>query len=247
MRSHRWLRIGHRGASGTAPEHSARAFQLAVEADVDMIELDVQMSRDGELVVMHDLTLERTTARQGWVRDHDMAELAGLDCGSWFGTGFADQRVLSLSQVIELLPSRVRLNVEIKALEEDWGTLCDRLLEVLRTSGRLESTIVSSFLFGALEQLRQRSGDARIGLLTHDPDLSGIWPWADRLGAVSIHPYYAFVDPAAVEAAHQRQLQVIVWTVNDMAAARQLVAMGVDGVISDFPDALKKLAIDSAG
>ena len=209
-----------------------------------MIELDIQLSRDRELVVMHDLALERTTNGTGLVRERNFSDLKRLDCGSWFGSAFAGETVLSLGEVIALLPDRVRLNVEIKALEDDWEEISARLVELLRASGRLGNTIVSSFLFDALEQLRRHDADLPIGLLTHDPNLWGVWDWAERIAATSLHPYFAFVDEALIKAAHQRGMKVIVWTVNDMDAARRLVDLGVDGIITDFPEALDGLVRD---
>src|SRR5215468_1737197 len=95
-----WLRIAHRGASGTAPELTRSAFERALAIGVDMIELDVQFSRDLELVVFHDVELQRTTSGRGLVREHEFAELKRLDAGSWFGSSFAAERVLSLKEVI---------------------------------------------------------------------------------------------------------------------------------------------------
>src|SRR6185436_16224362 len=106
-----FLRIAHRGAAGTCPEHTRPAFQRAIELGVDMIELDVQLTRDGELVVLHDLELGRTIRASGFVRECDLAALRALDAGSWFGPSFHDQPVLSLGDVLDLTVGRVQLNV----------------------------------------------------------------------------------------------------------------------------------------
>src|SRR5690625_6609337 len=108
------LIIAHRGASGNAPENTLAAFQLAVEEGADGIELDVHLSKDGELVVIHDDTLDRTTNGTGRVQDKDLDELKTYDAGSWFDSKFASERIPLLQEVIDILPDDVFLNVEIK-------------------------------------------------------------------------------------------------------------------------------------
>lgn len=240
-----WLRIAHRGASGSAPEHTASAFRRAVDLAVDMIELDVQLSADHQLIVMHDLTLERTSNGQGPVRDRTLAELKSFDCGSWYDSAFAGEKILSLPEVIGLLPANVALNVEIKALEGDWAELVANLSTLLRRTARLGSTIISSFQVGALRALRQIELEARIGLLTHDASFRGIWDVAEELSAYSIHPFFALLDRDWITEAHRHNCRVITWTVNQPADMERLVAWGVDGVISDHPEHFARIAIDS--
>lgn len=231
-----WLRIAHRGASGSAPEHTRAAFERALELGVDMIELDVQLSRDGELVVIHDLDLERTTSGHGCVRAYDLAHLTALDAGAWFGSGFAGQRLLSLEDVIAIVGARARLNVEVKAPATDWGRLAPKLTSTLRTRGLLASTVISSFETGALAAVRAEAADARIGLLWQTSDFADAWRWAADIGATSFHPHWMLVAPEMVSAAHGHGLQILVWTVNDTVAMRQLLGLGVDGIMSDFPE-----------
>jgi glycerophosphoryl diester phosphodiesterase len=233
-----WLRIAHRGASGTAPEHTCAAFARAVELGVDMIELDVQLTRDAELVVMHDYDLERTTSGFGAVRDRTLAEIRTLDAGRWFGPQFAGQTVLTLAEVLALVGDAARLNVEVKAPRDDWPVLVPRLLETLDRHRAIESTIISCFEPGALAAVREHSDRARLGLLWQDTSFDEAWRWAATLGAVSIHPWWLLVSADVVRAAHTRGLQVLTWTVNDIAAMQELVLQGVDGIISDFPERL---------
>jgi glycerophosphoryl diester phosphodiesterase len=240
--SQRWLRIAHRGASGSAPEHTRPAFERALRLGADMIELDVQVTRDHELVVIHDLDLDRTTTGSGPVRDQDLSALQRLDAGSWFGPDFAGQRVLSLEEVIELVAAQARLNVEMKAPLADWPALATRLTTVLRTHGLLESTIISCFEPVALLMVRERSSDARLGVLWQRPDFVEAWDWARRLRAISLHPHSMLVSAGLIDTAHARGLQVLTWTVNDVEAMRRLVQCGVDGIISDFPERFAELA-----
>jgi len=242
--SHSWLRIAHRGASGSAPEHTRAAFVRALGLGVDMIELDVQLSRDEQLIVIHDHELERTTSGTGLVRHHTLAELRALDAGAWFASGFAGERILTLDEVVELVAGRARLNVELKAPAPDWPILVPRLLAVLGAGGLSASAVVSCFDPEALVAVRALNAGVRLGLLWQHQDVTEAWRWAQELQAVSIHPFWMLVSPDLVAAAHARRLQVLVWTVNDPSTMRALVTKGVDGIMSDFPERL--FGIDDA-
>lgn len=234
--SRRWLRIAHRGASGHAPEHTRVAFERALACGVDMIELDVQLSRDGELIVMHDLELDRTTTGHGPVREHTGTVLRALDAGSWFGPAFAGERVLTLVDVLELVENRCQLNVEIKAPSQDFPALAVNLVRTLRMRSALASTVISSFDPDALGTVRAQDGAVRLGLLWQQVNMDEAWRWARELRAFSVHPHWLLVSPEMVQHAHLSELQLWTWTVNDVEVMRQLVKHGVDGIISDFPD-----------
>lgn len=237
-----WRRIAHRGASGHAPEHSAAAFRKAVEFGAEMVELDVHLTRDGCLAVIHDHEVNRTTSGTGPTRGFSLAELQQLDAGSWFGAQFAGERVLGLDEVVGLLPGHVALNVEVKATEADWRALAAELSSLLVATHRVENTVVSSFALGALQAVRAVSSQLRLGVLTHLPEYGDAFRECEELAAVSIHPFFPFVDRAMVEAAHERGLAVNVWTVNDEETMRSLIGVGVDGLISDYPDRLLRVA-----
>lgn len=232
------LRIGHRGAAGTRPELTRPAFERAVELGVDMIELDVHLTRDQRLVVLHDRALGRTVAGQGAVRDRTLAELVALDAGSWFSPAYAAARVLSLDEVLELTAGRAELNVEIKSPARDWQATARVLTDLLGCHQRLEPTIVSCFEMGALQAMRACAPAARLGVLWQTADLDAMWAHAAALGATSVHLLWGLVDEAVVRAAHARGLALIVWTVNDPDAIAWLAGLGVDGIISDYPERL---------
>lgn len=231
-----WLRVAHRGASGSAPEHTRAAFHRALEIGVDMIELDVQLSSDGELVVIHDFDLERTTSGRGAVRSHTLAALRELDAGSWFGPEFRAERILTLAEVFEIVARRARLNVEVKPTAGDERAVAARLVTLLRSFDKDRSTIVSSFDFDVLRAVRAEDGSVAIGLLTHDPEFSAVWAAARELHARSLHPYWPLVTAEVVEKARRAELQVIAWTVNEVGVMQALLAQGADGIISDHPE-----------
>jgi len=241
-----WLRIAHRGAAGTRPELTRAAFERALEIGVDMIEIDVQLTRDQQLVVLHDRELGRTLQGEGAVRDHTFDELRALDAGAWFALEYAGARVPSLAEVLDLTDGKAALNVEVKSPAPDWTCTAAAVVDLLTDRGRLESTVISSFETGALRAVRERSPQARLGVLWHTADLDPMWLLAEALNARSVHPHWSLIDAALVEQAHARALEVIAWTVNDLEAIALLVGLGVDGIISDFPERLHELEQRSA-
>jgi len=211
----------------------------ALELDVDMIELDVQLTRDEQLVVMHDYELDRTTNGRGAVRAHTLAEIKALDAGSWFASQFAGETVLTLREGLALVGNAARLNGEVKAPHTDWPMLVPSLIDTLGRYHALESTIISCFEPEALSAVRERSDQARLGLLWQNTRLDDMWRWADALGVVSVHPLWLLVSSEVVRAAHFRTLDVHVWTVNEITVMKGLLRQGVDGIISDFPARLR--------
>lgn len=232
------LKIGHRGASGTTPELTRAAFLRALELGVDMIELDIQLTKDGYLVVIHDHELQRTTGVPGLVREHTLAELKQLDTGAWFGDQFRGESILTLEEVIEIVGRRAMLNVEIKSPPGDWSNTALKTVAVLTHSGILGTTVLSCFEMQALQKVRELSPAARIGVLWHQPDFDDAWRWAKDLAAWSFHPWCKLLHEEGVAEAHARGLRVLTWTVNDPDEIGQMAAIGVDGIMSDFPERL---------
>lgn len=216
------------------------AFERALAIGVDMVELDVQLTCDQQLVVLHDRTLGRTVPGRGAVRDRSLAELQDLDAGSWFAPEYAAARVPALAQVLDLVRGRAALNVEIKSPAADWNETADALLASL-AGADLATTIVSSFSMGALQAVRERSAAARIGVLWHQPDIHNAFGHADRLAAEALHPLHRLVSRPLLERARRAGLAVYTWTVNDVGRMKALVELGVDGIISDYPERFDRL------
>ena len=231
-----FLGIAHRGASGRAPENTHAAFAAALALGAEAIELDCQLSADGELVVIHDETLERTTDGRGPVGDRSAADLMRLDAGSWFGPEFRGERIPRLADVLEQLRERVTLNVEIKSAR-DVGTIERRLADLTAVESAAGWVVFSSFHPQALRNLRTIAPWARIGVLCDaDPLQSGGLALATELGAEVLIPGRRWVNRRVVEAAHERGLDVWVWTVNEPGEMRRLIALGVDALFSDYPE-----------
>jgi glycerophosphoryl diester phosphodiesterase len=230
------LVIAHRGASAYAPENTIPAFELAVRQGADMLELDVQRTADGVLVVFHDDTTERWDGRKRLMSACTLAQLQALD--------IAGAQIATLAEVCAFARERgVRLNVEIKGLgigASVAGMLHDERVEDL--------VLISSFEAGALREVAAVSPHLpRAYLMGHDtyrPDvrLREAWPFGAlrRLGAAAWHPacelpLLAWIIPRVRRAGYA----VNVWTVDDTVAMRQLIALGVDGIITNVPDVLR--------
>lgn len=238
----RLLRIAHRGASGHCPENTRSAFLRAIERGADMVELDCQTTRDGAVVVIHDETLDRTTDGRGRVRDHTLKEIQLLDTGSWFGREFTGEEVLTLEQAIEILRGHVELNLEIKG-DDAPGRMEIQCVGILRSLRFFEQTVFSSFSPARMRLVRDLADDARIGVLMEAGTC-----WSDgfilaaELDAEAVHPQRSLVTADAVAEAHRRGLEVRVWPVNHPREMESLAAAGVDGIFTDFPERLLRIA-----
>ena len=237
----RVLLIAHRGASAVAPEGTRSAIREAIRAKADMVELDVQMTRDGRLMIFHDDRLERTTNGSGRLSEVPYLRVARLDAGSWFHPRFAGERVLLVSQAVQLIPRRLRINLELKRTPQH-QPLLGRFLRVVRWTRMARRLLVSSFDPALLEPLRRRMPLAL--LCRQGPERS--LQQAVRLGCAAWHPHVSLATPGRVRQAHRAGLQVNVWVVDDPKHARQLVRWGVDGVVTNDPARLRA-AIERGG
>ena len=223
--------IAHRGASAVAPESTAAAIREAGRSGARMVELDVQMSRDGRLVIFHDDRLERTTNGTGVVTAARYAALSRLDAGAWFHPRFAGQRILLVSQALHRIPSRMRVNLELKRTPRR-RALLRRFLRTVRRARLGHRLLVSSFDPQLLAPLAA-AGLSLALICRRDPDRS--LKRAIRLGCVAWHPFHALVTPRRVARAHAAGLAVHAWSVDDAARARRLGAWGVDGIFTNDP------------
>ncbi|MFT4571139.1 MAG: glycerophosphoryl diester phosphodiesterase [Hyphomicrobiaceae bacterium] len=229
------LAIGHRGAAGHAPENTLSSFLEAVALGADGVELDVQLSADGAVMVFHDDHLDRVTNAKGLLAEQSLDVLSRVDAGSWFHPRFRDQHVPTLGEVLSVLAGSGVVNVELKYGPE-MPALVEATLAVVSACDAMESVVFSSFDHRALNYLRQCAPSARIGvLLTYGREEKSL-AVAERLGAVNIHPPTISVSREFVELAHRAGCDVWVWTANERKEIRRLIAAGVDGIISDYPE-----------
>lgn len=231
-----WVRIAHRGASGSAPELTRAAFDRALAIGVDMIEVDVQLTSDDHPIILHDDTLDRTTSGAGPVRAQRWADIRKLDAGSWFAPEFADQRVLDLAELLDLAVGRVRMNLEIKAPAEDWNVLIPRLLAEVRNARMDESAIISCFDVDALRLVRAHDPEIAVGVLWYLPEWDEAFALVDELRAHAIHPYLGTTQAESLARAEERGIATYVWTVNEVDDMRHVIDSGAAGVMSDHPE-----------
>ncbi|HZP42711.1 MAG TPA: glycerophosphodiester phosphodiesterase family protein [Candidatus Binatia bacterium] len=232
------LVIGHRGASGTRPENTLESFRRAEELGADMVELDVQRTRDGAVVVMHDFTLERTTNGTGPLRERTLAEVRRLDAGAWFAPAFAGARVPTLAEVLGAIALPV--NVELKPVGADG--LEAAALAVVESARAVGRVVFSSFDLGVLERLRARAPGAEIAVLWEAGPAASAVACAKRVGARALHVRKDGVDDAMRAMACVHGLALRVWTVNHPAELEQLGLAGVDAIFTDFPERFLQIA-----
>ena len=233
----RLLIFGHRGAQAYAPMNTLPAFERAVEQKADGIELDVHLSKDRHPVVIHDFTVDATTDGSGNVDVMTLAELQALDAGAWFDAEFAGTRIPALQQVFEAMPPDLAINIEIKAATDGIEQV---VYDCIRQFNRVEQVIVSSFNPMILQNFRKLTPDVAIGFLYH-PDLpQEFTQLMMNLPHEARHPHHRVIDAIYVEQAKSRGYRINAWTVNDPERAVELRNLGVDGIITDTPDVIRR-------
>jgi glycerophosphoryl diester phosphodiesterase len=213
-----------------------------MDAGAQMCELDAQLTADGFAVVIHDDTVDRTTDGCGAVAAMSLAEIRRLDAGGRFDAAFAGARVPTLQEVIELAKGRSALNVELKGAAVE-----SEVCRLLRAHEVVSDTIVSSFDWNALAAARKIEPALGLGVLA-DRRADAMLEAAAHLHALSVHPRYDLVSEALVERAHREGFKVLVWTIDNVARMRRMVALGVDGIMTNYPARLAgMLAAEKAG
>ncbi|MCW5952247.1 MAG: glycerophosphodiester phosphodiesterase [Propionibacteriaceae bacterium] len=231
----------HRGASGYAPENTMPAFELALDQGADGVELDVQLSRDGALVVIHDETLDRTTDGTGRVVDHTLDELRRWDARNGM-PGYASTPIPTLDEVLTLLaPASVWINIELKNSEEPYPGLEQKVIAAVRDHGIAERVTLSSFSDASVGQLHGLAPDLELATLYTRPQLRP-WRTALRLGARAVHPPAAFVPGRLwVRRAQSLGLAVRPWIVNSPQLLERMFRWRVNAVFTDTPDVAREL------
>lgn len=231
----------HRGASGYAPENTMAAFSKAVEMGAEGIELDVHLSRDRSLIVMHDEYVNRTSNGNGLIKDMTLKELKRLDCGSWFGEKFAGEQIPELEEVLELLKNWDGiLNIEIKDGSDLYPGIERKIIDTVRLFCFEEKVIFSSFNHYSIRDIKSNASYLKAGLL-YGEKLYEPWNYAGTVGAEALHPPYFLVDDNMMNCCKANNIAVNTWTVNDEAEMTRLVKLGADGIITNYPDIAVKM------
>lgn len=233
-------RIGHRGAAGHAPENTLASVRKALEIGVDGIEFDVHRSKDGVIVVMHDPTVDRTSDGTGRIADMSLAELRTLDLGSWKGPRFAGERIATLEEFVAEIPSPLKLFLELKAGNDLYPGIEEQVAQFLTERGLVQRTNISSFDHFVLLRMRQLLPQVETGMLYSARPIDPI-AMARACGASALHAKWGFISPEVVAEAHAHGLTVNAWTPNSPEAVAACQRLGVDGIITDYPELVQRL------
>lgn len=229
----RVLTIAHRGASGSFPENTLCAFRAAIEAGAHACELDVRLTSDDAVVVIHDETVDRTTDGRGPVAAMTLEEVKRLDAGRGFGPRFSGERIPTLDETLALTAGRCGLHVELKAegVERSVGA-------IVRAHDALGSSMASSFDWKMLARARAAEPRLRIALLAeNEPDR--LVDVASAMKADAVNPRFDMVSVGFCAAAHRLGLKVYTWTVDVPELMRMLIEMGVDGIATNYPERMR--------
>ena len=222
------LKIGHRGAKGYEPENTLISFQKALDMQVDGIELDVHLSADGEVIVIHDETINRTTNGNGLINMLSSRELKQFRINE-------HHEIPLLSEVFELVDKNCFINIELKSYET-----ADKLVELIEKyvsekKWNYDHFLVSSFDWNALQQVRFLNDEIQIGVLT-ETDLNLALAFAKFIQAKSIHPYFHLLNQENVSKIQAKEIEVFTWTVNELEDIEKIKSYKVNGIITDFPN-----------
>ncbi|MBC5863795.1 glycerophosphodiester phosphodiesterase [Flavobacterium turcicum] len=222
------LKIGHRGAKGYEPENTLVSFQKALDLQADGIELDVHLSADGEIIVIHDETIDRTTNGKGFVNGLSLQELKAF---------LIDEKheIPTLEEVFDLVNQKCFINIELKSHDttDKVVTLIEKYVN--KRSWKYDHFLISSFDWIALQQVTSLNDKIGVGVLT-ETDLDLALAFAETIQAKSIHPYFHLITQESTALIQSHGFQVFPWTINELEDIQKIKTYNVNGIITDFPD-----------
>jgi glycerophosphoryl diester phosphodiesterase len=239
------VNVAHRGASGHAPENTLSAFDKALEMKADYIEIDVQMTQDGELVVIHDTTVDRTTNGTGAVGDYTLNEIQQLDAGSWFGEEFAGERIPTFEEIIDRYRGKIGILIELKSPEQYPGVeekVAEALMQRNMYKPNNSKIIIQSFNHESVQRSKELLPNIPHGVLAGltwaditDEQLAQFATYADYF-----NPNMNIVTDELVDRVHFAGMKIFPYTVRAQEQADNLFKLGVDGIVTDFPEYVYK-------
>jgi glycerophosphoryl diester phosphodiesterase len=241
--------IAHRGASAYYPENTLSSFAGAIEMDADMVELDVQLTKDGEVVVFHDEKIERCTDGRGRVAGHTLQELKRLDAGSWFSSRFTGEKIPTLIEVLDFCKNKIAVNIEIKteAVKDDIsGGIEDKCLQIVERNGMKDHVIFSSFDPRALVHLKQIENSIPTAVLFEKKYFGSRLP-SDIIASLDADAFNCSLREFSGRRRADLQsndIPVNIYTVDDKKNMKLLLAAGVSGIFTDCPDVLNRIVAD---
>jgi glycerophosphoryl diester phosphodiesterase len=233
---------------GYAPENTMASFEEAIRRGADLIELDVQLTQDGEVAVIHDTSVDRTTNGEGLVRDLSWKKLKSFDAGAWYGPDYAHQYVPSLTDVITRFRNRrtarhhsLGFVIELKTVKGSGGSLADSVVALLQKEQFTDRVVVISFDAVALQEVRAANKHLPTGLLYSEEKEESPVSQARAIGAHAIFPRKTCVTSKGIASAHKAGLAVGTWTANTKNEMKRVITCGVDAIATNYPDRLRAL------
>ena len=222
------LKIGHRGAAGYEPENTLLSFKKALELNMDLVELDVQACKSGELMVIHDIKVDRTTNGTGYVCEKTFDELRALDAGK-------GQKIPTLQEVLECIDKNIRVNIEMKS-EGIARAVFNVIAQDVKEKGwSWDDFLVSSFNHYELQEFSRLAAQVKTGAIIAGIPI-GYAQCASDLKSYSLHASKEFINQALIDDAHNRGLKVYAYTLNEPEDIQKVRRLGIDGIFSNFPD-----------
>ena len=229
--------FGHRGARKYAPENTLSSFQAAFDLGAPAIELDVMLSADEKLVVIHDTTIDRTTNSRGKVNELTLDVLKKADAGLKFSAKYEGERIPTLEEVFDLAKGRFLINIELKNYHSPWDCLVEKVIDLVINRNMINSVIFSSFLPTNIYKVRKRLPNIPAALITLK-GLVGKLEISSLLRFLSphfIHPDYQLIDERFIQREHSHHRRVNIWTVDKSAELRRYFKADIDGIITNDP------------
>ena len=235
----------HRGASGYAPENTLEAFKLAIDEKADGIELDVQFTKDKELVVIHDETIDRTSNGKGYVKDYTLEELKKFNF-NYGNEKYEEVKIPTLKEVYELLkPTNLIINVELKTGIIFYEGIEEKVLKLAEEMKMEDRIIYSSFNHYTIKKIKELNNSVATGLLYCDGWI-GILEYAKKLGVTALHPCgYNLQYENLIEECKKENMLLHVWTVNEEKDMKLLYENEIDSIITNYPDVARKIINNS--
>jgi len=228
--------IAHRGYSSQAPENTLAAIEMAIESGAPMVEIDVTTTADGQVILLHDETLDRTTTGTGLPTGHTLEAIRLLDAGSWFAPEYAGERIPTLAEVLDTVKDRILINIEIKSEAVEHGVAA-KVAALIVEHGMIDQAVVSSFSPEALIQMKTTNPEVVTATLFNKDLHTGIDPLVivQEVGSRGFNISSKRVTPEMIERCHAHGIPVAVYTVNDANEMLRLMAMDVDAVFTNHP------------
>lgn len=228
--------FAHRGSAGTHPENTMAAFIEAYKVGADGIELDVQLTKDNKLAVIHDGTVDRTTNGKGKVRDFTLNEIQKLSAGLWFSSKYKEEKIPSLTEVLKWIKGKnIKLNIEVKYAATDFDKYEEVILKEVKAYDLEKNTIISSFNHDGLKKIHHLNPQIEIGILYLER-LYEPWNYAKTLGAKALHSIWTVTDEEMIKNSIKNGSTVRVYTVNKKDQLKHFMIMRCPAIITDYPE-----------